>query len=170
MSLLLALILITAGNQQTPVQLRVLIEVVQVIDLPLTISETALVKTKDGYLLKCLLSNNSEFRTLGLRYSLAVVYASNEVNAVVTRNEGIKLRQYQTKSVTFKTPVKLKMKTDARLVLILEQVVSTEYVWEVVKAQENLAAYIQGDYSVVARVLRLTNQVDTPPRRPVVIY
>jgi hypothetical protein len=165
MSLLLALILTTVVNQQTPVQHRVPIEVVQVIGLPLTITETALVKTKDGYLLKCLISNNSEFRTLGLRYSLAVVDA---MNAVVTRNEGIKLRQSQTKSVTFKTPVKLKMKTDARLVLILEQVVSTEYVWEVVKAKDNLAAYIRGDYSVVARVLRLNNQVDTPPRRTVI--
>lgn len=73
MSLLFALILTTAANQQKPVQHRVPIELFQVIDLPLTITETALVKTKDGYLLQCLISNNSEFRTVGLRYSLAVV-------------------------------------------------------------------------------------------------
>jgi len=168
MSLLFALILTTAANQQTPIERRVPIEVFQVIDLPLTITETALVKTKDGYLLKCVISNNSEFRTLGLRYSLAVVDPMNEAKAVITRNEGLKLRHSQTKSVTFKTPIGLKIKTDARLVLILEQVVSTEYVWEVVNAKENLAAHIAGDYSVVTRVLRSTNQVDSPPRRTVI--
>lgn len=168
MVLILALILTTAGIQQTPVQHPVPIEVVQVNDLPLNFSETTLIKTKDGYLLKCLITNNSEFRTLGLKYTLAVIDSTNEVNALVTRNEGIKLRQSQIKNVTFKTPVKVKIKTDARLVLILEQVVSTEFVWEVVNAKENLVAYIGGDYSVVARVLRLTNQVDTPPRRTII--
>lgn len=168
MSLLLALILTSAVNLQAPVEHRVPIEVFQVIDLPLTITETALVKTKDGYLLKCLISNNSEFRTLGLRYSLAVVDPMNETNALVTRNEGFKLRQSQSKTVTFKTPIKLRMKTDARLVMILEQVISADYVWEVIKAKENLTAFIAGDYSVVPRVLRLTNHVDTPPRRTII--
>ena len=42
--------------------------------------------------------------------------------------------------------------------------------WEVVKAKENLEAYIAGDYSVVPRVLCLRNQVDTPPPRRGVIY
>ena len=53
---------------------------------------------------------------------------------------------------------------------MLEQVVSTDYFWEVVKAKENLEAYISGDYSVVPRVLRLSNQVDAPPPRISVIY
>ena len=168
MSLFFALILTTTLGQQTPVQRQVAIEVFQVMELPLTITDTALVKTKDGYLLKCLLSNNSEFRALGFRYSLAVIDSMNVTNAVVTRSEGLKLAQYKTKSLTFRTPIKMKMKTDERLVLMLEQVVSTDYLWEVVKAKEALAAYVAGDYSVVPRVLRLNNQVDAPPRSRVI--
>jgi hypothetical protein len=53
---------------------------------------------------------------------------------------------------------------------MLEQVVSTDYIWQVVDAKENFDAYIAGDYSVVPRVLRLRNQVDTPPPRTSVIY
>jgi len=170
MSIMLALILIAAANQQTPVQQRVPIEVFQVNELPLTIAEAELVETKNGYLLKCLVSNDSEFRALGLRYSLTVVDTMNRAKSVVTRNEDLKLRQAQTKSVTFKTPIKFKLKPDERLVLMLEQVVSTDYFWEVVKAKENLEAYISGDYSVVPRVLRLSNQVDAPPPRISVIY
>jgi hypothetical protein len=166
--MLLALILIAAANWQTPVQQRVPIEVFQINELPITITETELVVTKDGYLLKGILSNNSEFRALGLKYSLTVVDTMNRAKTVVTRNEGLKLRQSQIKSATFKIPIKLKIKPDERLVLMLEQVVSIDYIWEVVKAKESLEAYIAGDFSVVPRVLCLRNQVDTPPRKSVI--
>lgn len=170
MALILALILTTAAGQQTPVERQVSVEVFQVIELPITIADAALVKTKGGYLLKCLLSNNSEFRALGLRYSLAVVDSMNSTTAIVNRNEGLKLAEFQTKNVTFRTPIKLKMKSDERLVLMLEQVISIDYVWEVMKAKEDLALYIAGDYSVVPRVQRSLNLVDSPPPIPRVIY
>ncbi len=164
MSLIIALILTTVAAQQTPVQHQVPVEVFQVIELPITITDTTLIETKRGHLLKCLLTNNSDSRVLGLRYSLAVVDSMNVTTAVVTTNEGLKLAQHQTKTLTFRTPVKLKLKADERLVLMLEQVISADYVWEVMKAKEALAGYIAADYSVVPRVLRVRNQVDAPPR------
>ena len=167
MSIILALILLTTTGQQTPVQ-RVPIEVFQVAELPVAISEASLIKTNDGYLLTCLASNNSEFSLRGLRYSLVLVDSMNVATTVVTRNEGLKLPQHQAKGLTFRTPIKLKMKADNRLVLMLEQVVSTDYVWEVMKPTEALSGYLGGDYSIVARVRRLRNQVDTPPRRRVI--
>ena len=166
MLLIFALILTTAAGQQTPVQHRVTVEVFQVFELPITITDTALVKTKkERYLLKCVLSNNSEFRVVGLRYSLIVVDSMNVAKAVVTRNEGVKLAPYKAESLTLTTPIQLQMKDDERLVLMLEQVISTDYIWEVMKPKEALTAYIAGDYAVVPRVVRLTNQVDAPPRR-----
>lgn len=169
MSLIFALILTTAAGQQTPVQHRVIVEVFQVIELPITITDTALVKTKkERYLVKCVLSNNSEFRVVGLRYSLIVVDSMYVAKAVVTRNEVLKLAPHKVESLTFTTPIQLQMKADERLVLMLEQVISTDYIWEVMKPQEALKAYIAGDYTVVPRVVRLTNQVDAPPRRRVI--
>lgn len=160
MSLILALILTTVAAQEKPVQ-PLPIEVFQVIELPVTITDTALVKTKGGYLLKCQISNDSESRILGLRFSLAII-DSIGTKAIVSRNEGLKLPQYQTKILTFKTPIKVKLAGGERLVLMLEQIVSTDYVWEVMKAKEALAAYLAGDFSVVPRVLRVSNQVDAP--------
>ena len=168
MTLILALILTTAAGQQTPAERRIPVEVFQVTELPVTISDTALIKTKDGYVVKCVLSNNSEFRALGLRYSLAVIDSMNVTTAIISRNEGLKLAEFQTKSLTFRTPVKLKMKSDDRLVLMLEQVISTDYMWDVMKAKEAMAAYIAGDYSVVPRVQRSINLVDAPPRVQVI--
>jgi hypothetical protein len=46
---------------------------------------------------------------------------------------------------------------------MLEQTISSETIWEVMKAKEALEAYAKGDYSVVPRVLRGPNQVDVPP-------
>ena len=169
MLLIFALILTTVVGQQTPVQHQVNVEVFQVIELPITITDTVLVKTKkERYLLKCVLSNNSESRVVGLRYSLIVVDSMNVEKAVITRNEGFKLAPYKAESLTFTTPIQLQMKDDERLVLMLEQVISTNYIWEVKKPKEALTAYIAGDYAVVPRVVRLTNQVDIPPRRRVI--
>ena len=47
---------------------------------------------------------------------------------------------------------------------MVEQIVSTYYVWDVLKAKDSLAAYIGGDYSVMPRVLRVSNHVDAPIR------
>lgn len=168
MSLILALILTTTAAQGTPVQPSVPIEPFQVIDLPITITDTALVKTKSGYLLKCQVANNSNFRILGIRYSLAVVDSMNATSAILNRNEGLKLVENQIKTLTFKTPIRLKLKSDERLVLMLEQVVSTHYVWEVMKAKDALAAYINGDYSIAPRVMRVSNQVDAPIRNRII--
>ena len=46
---------------------------------------------------------------------------------------------------------------------MLEQVISRESIWEVVKAKDALEAYARGDYSVMPTVLRVANQVDAPP-------
>lgn len=167
MSLILAFafLLITPAAQQAPVQRQVPIDVFQVLELPVTITDAALVKTKDGYVLKGLISNNLDFETVGVRYSLAVVDSMNETTAIVTRNEGFKLARAQTKTITFRSPIKLQLKDDQRLVLMLDQVVSVDYLWDVSNSKEALAAYINGDYSVIPRVQRVINQVDARPLR-----
>jgi hypothetical protein len=99
---------------------------------------------------------------------LAVIESIDGAKAVISRNEGLKLAQGQTKTVTFKTPIRLRLTGGERLVLMLEQVVSTDYVWEVMKAKEALAAYIAGDFSVVPRVMRVSNQVDAPIRERII--
>jgi hypothetical protein len=147
----------SAGVTLTP-------EVFQVFELPLSVTNPALVKTKHGYLLQCILANASEFRQLGFRYSLAIVDPANGTSSVVSRNEGFTLAPYQTKNVTFKTPLRLKLNGDERLVLMVEQATSTDYVWEVVQAKDALESYLTGDFSTTPRVLRMLNQVDAPVR------
>ena len=143
-------------------------EVFQVLELPLTVAGPTLIKTKHGYLLKCVLANASEFRQLGFRYSLAMVDADG-TQSVVSRSEGFVLAPYQTKNVTFKTPLRLSLKGNERLVLMAEQVISTDYVWDVVQPKEALASYLNGDYSTTPHVLRMLNEVDS--REPVkIIY
>lgn len=148
-----------AAAQQQPEQTAV--EVFQVLEMPITTSDATLVKTKNGYLLKCVLANSSEFRQLGLRYTLAVIDSMNATSAIVSRNEGFRLAPYQTKTFTFKTPLRLNLEGDERFVLMVEQAVSTHYVWDVLKSKDALAAYIGGDYSVMPRVMRVSNNVDS---------
>src|SRR5437868_12146161 len=98
--LIFAGILTIAAGQEAAVQ-QIPVEVFQVLDLPVTVTETALVKTKDGYLLKCSLTNNSEFPLIGLRYSLVVADSMNSANFVAVRDESLKLAESQTKASTF---------------------------------------------------------------------
>lgn len=138
------------------------IDVFPVSELPLTVHEASLVKTDKGYFLKLSLGNSADVAIIGLRYSLATINSENQVQIRVNRTEGFAIPEYATKRLTFKTPIRLKLKDGERLVLMLEQVVSRESIWEVVKAKEALEAYANGDYSVRPAVMRVPNQVDVP--------
>ena len=145
------------------------VEVFQVLELPLGVHEALLVKSEKGYFLKLSLANSSERKMIGLRYALASIDAKHQPQPIANRSEGLSIAPYATQSVTFKTPIKLKPKDGERLVLMLEQVISSESIWDVVKAREAFEAYARGDYSVMPTVLRVANQVDAP-LRPRVIY
>ena len=147
------------------------IEVFQVLELPLSIHQVSLIKSeRGGHFLQLSLSNSSDLKILGLRYSLASIDARNEVQIRVNRTEGFSLPAYDLKTLTFKTPIKLKQKDGERFLLMIEQVISRESIWEVVKAKDALEAYARGDFSVVPTVLRVPNQVDSPPAAPGPIY
>ena len=146
------------------------VEVFQVLDLPLNVHEASLTKTERGYLLKLSLANSSELKIIGLRYSLAVIDSRNELQPLVNRTEGFSIPGYDIKTLTFKSPIKFKQKDGERLVMMIEQVISRESIWEVVKAKDALESYARGDYSVVPTVLRIPNQVDSPPVVPGPIY
>jgi hypothetical protein len=151
--------LCTAQTQDVPV------EIFQVLDLPLNVHEAMLVKSDkgSGYFLKLSLANSTELKLIGLRYSLVSIDSENKVRYRVNRTEGFSLLPYKTKSLTFKTPIRFKSNGE-RLVFMVEQVISRESIWEVVKAKEAIDAYARGDYSVVPVVLKVANQVDAPDR------
>ena len=146
------------------------VEVFQVLDLPLSVHEASLTKSERGYLLKLSLGNSSELKIVGLRYSLLTIDSANQPGPLVNRTEGFSVLPYATKNVTFKTPIRFKLRDGDRLVLMLEQVVSREWIWEVVKAKDAFEAYARGDYSAMPVVLRVANQVDAPPIAPRVIF
>ena len=139
------------------------VEVFQVLELPLSVHEASLTKSAKSYLLKLAVGNSSDERVIGLRYSLVAIDAKNEIHPIANRTEGFSVAAYATKTLTFKTPIRLKPKDGERLVMMVEQVVSHETIWEVVKAKEAFEAYARGDYSVTPTVLRVANQVDARP-------
>jgi len=152
------------GVGLVPVQAEELgVEVFQVVDLPLTVHEASLIKTDKGLFLKLALGNSLDLKMIGLRYSLVTINSKNELHFIANRVEGFSLPAYGSKTVTFKTPLKFKAKDGERLAVMVEQVVSRETIWEVIKAKDAFEAYARGDYSVVPVVLRVANQVDSPP-------
>src|SRR5512138_1236707 len=63
---------------------EVSVEVFQVLELPLLVHEATLVKEDKGYLVRCSLSNSSESKMIGLRYSLVMVDEAAKVRPVVS--------------------------------------------------------------------------------------
>ena len=137
-------------------------EVIPVPELPLNVHEAALVKTEKGYVLKCRFSSNADVSLIGLRYSLTAIDPVNGARPITNRIEGFDIPAYGTKTSTFTTPIRFQRTDGCRLVLMLEQVLSRESIWEVIKAKDVLEAYIKGDYSLQPHVLRVANQVDAP--------
>ena len=166
--ILVSVVLSIAQLNVAPQSRDVSVEVFQVLDLPVDIHEAALTKIERGYFLKLSLGNSSDLRMIGLRYSLALIDSRNQLQPLVNRIEGFSIPAYGTKTLIFKTPIRLRQKDGERLILMVEQVISRESIWEVVKAKDALEAYARGDYSVVPAVLRVANQVDSPPRERII--
>jgi hypothetical protein len=156
---------VSALAQQTPKKTQpreIAIEVIPVIDFPLNLHEAVLVKSDKGYALKCRFSSNADVPLIGLRYSLTLIEAVTGARPLTNRIEGFEIDPYDTKTLTFPTPIRFRQTDGSRLVLMLEQVVSKESIWEVIKAKDVLDGYVKGDYSIQPHVLRVANQVDAP--------
>ena len=140
------------------------VEVFQVVGLPLNVQDAVVVEKGGGYLLQCRLANESASEIVGFRYSLTILDPVLGARLLANRTEGFGLDAYGSKKLTFVNPIKFKHKDGDRLILMLEQVLSPESIWEVVKAKDALDSYVKGDYSVQPTVMRVPNQVDVPPQ------
>src|SRR5262245_22995501 len=158
---LVAVAVVWSGGVQAQSR-EVAVEVFQVPELPLTVTNVSLVQTEKGYFLRCSLLSSSELKLVGLRYSLVEIDSDKGIRGLANRIEGFALEPYGTKAVKFTVPIKRAPQDGNRLVLMLEQAVARETIWEVIKAKDALDAYAKGDYSVVPRVLRGPDQVDVP--------
>jgi hypothetical protein len=138
------------------------IEVFQVLDLPLNIHEAVLEEKDSGYLIRCRMSNDSPSEIRGLRYSLTAIDGNGVSIPIANRLEGIALQVHNTNTFTFATPLRFKLETGSRFVLMLEQVSGADAIWEVIKAKDALDFYLKGDYSIQPSVMRVGNQVDAP--------
>jgi hypothetical protein len=156
---------VSAFSQQTQKKSQprdVTAEVMPVLELPLNIHEAALAKTDRGYVLRCRISSTADVPVIGLRYSLTAIEAISGARPITNRIEGFELAAFGTKTFTFQTPIKFRPKDGSRIVLMLEQVLSADSIWEVIKAKDVLEAYVKGDYSIQPHVMRVPNQVDAP--------
>jgi hypothetical protein len=153
-----------AQNQPTEI---IPVEVFHVGQLPVAIT-VELVGSAKGFQLRCSMTNNSDEKLLGFRYSIVAIDSNNARTAVANRSEAWELRPYATKRKTFGTLLPTSVKNQVRVVLMLEQIVGAESIWEVIKAKDALDAYTSGDFSKEPAVLRVPNHVDVgPPLVPI---
>lgn len=167
--LLLALVLLNESSEA--IQARAFVrqnprvtpvDIVPVLDLPVNLQDAVLVRTKKGYELKWVLSNNSDSRILGLDYLLLLVDFNNTTRAIVSGAEDLKIDRNASKSLVSRKLLHIEVGDGYRLILIPQRVFSTESFWEVQNARKVLEKYASGDYSLKPEVTRATNFVDTP--------
>jgi hypothetical protein len=139
----------------------------QVLELPAHVTNPILVRSENGYRLKCEISNNSNEPILGFTFQLLVLDSTNKLRMIASRTVALKLADYATKDLTLRQPVKLKIKSGDRVVLAIEQVITRELVWAVLNSRAALEAYGRGDY-LAPEVKQVLNQVDSKPRSRVI--
>ena len=145
------------------------VEVVPVAELPVRVGEVVLTKTRNGYVLRCSLSNNSADRIMGMDYLLLVIDSNNVGRRVVNGTEVFKLKGYATRTLISQTPLRLEVGDGYRLFLVPQRVFNRDYVWEVLRVKKVLEAHASGDYSITPEVVRSLNLLDAP-LRPGIIY
>lgn len=143
------------------------VEIFQVYELPIVVAGVEIVKTGREFELRCSITNTSDEKLLGFRFSVVVMYSDDGKYAITNRNEGFNVPPYETKPAKIRMTFSTKVKAEHRVVIMFEQVVGYDSIWEVIKAKDALQAYLSGDYSVIPRVLRVANQVDAPEVMPV---
>ena len=143
---------------------RFAVEVVHVPELPVSVREVVLEKTRKGYVLKWLVSNNSVDQIVRLDYLLLVIDSNNESRYLLNGTEDFKLKSYVTKPLTSERHFMLKVGDGSRLFLMANRVFSRDSVWEALKANKALEAHASGDYSVRPEVVRGLNLYDALPR------
>ena len=156
-----------AQNQPTEI---IPVEVFHVGQLPVAITNVELVGSAKGFQLRCSVTNNSDEKLLGFRYSIVAIDSNNAKTAVANRFEAWALRPYATKRKTFGALLPTSVKNQVRVVLMLEQIVGAESIWEVIKAKDALDSYTSGDFSKIPTVLRVPNHVDVAPQQQRIIY
>jgi hypothetical protein len=157
-----------AAQTKPPVGREFGADVFAVPGLPLGVQDAVLIKTDKGLLLRCQLSNNSEEEMTGMRYELVVEQSDEDPRYIFNRSEGFKLKAYETRIVTFQTPLRLTLKREQRIVLMPNQAVRAFDLGSS-KSQGCTSRLLIGDYSVVPTVIRVANQIDAPIT-PRVIY
>lgn len=165
MSAVLILVGSAAGQDKVPKSENLQIatvEVVQVLEHPVNLTDVVLVNTDNGYVLKCSISNNLGTPMIGMDYLLLVIDPNNSKHAILSHSEAFKLKGYATKNLVSKTPLVLNVNQGYRLLLIPHRVFGPDSIWEVPKAVDALEAFASGDYSVTPRATRVSNLVDAP--------
>ena len=145
------------------------VEIVPVADLPVSVREAVLTKTRNGYVLKFALSNSSADQITGLDYALLVIDSNNAERKVVSATEVFNLKGYAARTLFSKVSLNFEVGEGYRLFLIPHRVFSRDSVWEVLKVNKALEAQASGDYSVSPEVVRALNLYDARPR-PRTIY
>lgn len=140
------------------------VDVMQVLELPVSITNPVLSRTEKGYLLKCEISNSSNDRILGLTYLFLVLDPANKARMIASGTAAFRLAGYSTKELAFQTSKKLKLGLGDRAVLAVEQLIGRESIWVVLNSRQSLETYGRGDSYLIPEVKRMLNQVDSNPR------
>lgn len=83
---------------------------------------------------------------------------------MASRSAALKLAGYASKDLTLRQPRKLKIKNGDRVVLAVDQVITSYSIWAVLNSPEALEAFGRGDY-LAPEVKHVLNQVDSPELR-----
>src|SRR4030095_14069853 len=100
-----------AQNQPTEI---IPVEVFHVGQLPVAITGVELVGSAKGFQLRCSMTNNSDEKLLGFRYSIVAIDSNNAKTVVANRSEAWELRPYATKRKKFETLLSANIKKDRK--------------------------------------------------------
>lgn len=129
-------------------------------DMPLRIDDATLSKIDGGYVLKCSAVNRSDEQLFGLGLVMLIFDSSGQPRGGVGLMQRAPLASYASKEFSFELPLKLKVKADDHVALIVEQVIGRETIWRVLKAEDALKAYLTTGQYVIPEVKQVSNQFD----------
>ncbi len=135
-------------------------EVLDLPEMPIGIEPFSLGQSTEGYDLLCSVINRSDDRVLGLGLLVLVVDEKGETRGGSKWSERIELTGLSRKESTLHLPVKLRIRSSDRVVLMVEQVIGRETIWNAAKAREALQRHVSGEAYTAPEVQQMSNRHD----------
>ena len=144
---------------------RAVVEYFEQDDLPIRVSNGALVKKQGFEELTGRIANLSDEQVSGVVFLMIALTEDGKISGRISWVEKLDLEAGELRAAVIRLPKKISVPLNGKLVLGVDEIFGHRSIWIASKVEQALEAYGTGATVSTPRIKRVTNLVDSPNRQ-----